>query len=245
MVDFSLSRRRSGPLRDTIRQFIAQEVMPLKAPGAAQRAHRAAAVLSRRQCRRELQRRARAGGAGGAIEHPGGVRGHRRSARSCPRSSRWRSRPDVRAVSVRRRGRQDPVRGDDEQREEVPTAGDQGRAGELLRGHRAGRGFRSRHIGSGAPSDGGDLDQRREDLHHPRQRGRLRDGLRGPVAGPGGSRASSSTATWAGNRSRSRPWGSGARRAGLRGRTGPASSVLGEVGNGFELAMQWIGRGAT
>ena len=180
--------------------------------------------------------------------HPRGVRRHGPRPAAQSRSSGW----SWAAPSCRSRfgGEADNIlyAGTEEQKQRylIPTIEGERRSCFAITepGRRVGRaqhphprGPRRRRLG----------DQRREDLHHRRQRGRLRHGLRRhrPDKGvDGGVTASWSTGRWAGRPSRSTTMGEG----------GPASlvfedvrvpepNILGELGQGFDLAMQWIGQG--
>ena len=221
MIDFSLSDEERA-VRDTIRQFIQQEVMPLE--DQVLRNERSGLPPLEPGQLTELQRKAKAGGWWGinTPEQYGGIAlGPVMSAIVAMETGRT-------FVPFRFGGSADNILYAGHRRAEaaVPHPHHQRRAPQLLRDHRAGRGLgRPQHQDPGGQGRRRLGHQRREDVHHRRQRGRLRHGLRGhrPRQGrrrrgdllPGRPRH--------GLEVRADPDDGrvGARRAGVRGRPGP------------------------
>jgi hypothetical protein len=182
MIDFSLSEEERA-VRDTIRQFIQQEVMPLE-PQVLRNERHGLPPLEPGQLK-DLQEKAKQGGWWGinTPEEYGGIAlGPVMSAIVAMETGRT-------FVPFRFGGTADNIlyAGTEEQKQQylIPTInGDR-------RDHRTRGGVRCpQHQDQGRQGRRRLGNQRREDLHHQRQRGRLRHGLRRHRPGKGRRRRS-------------------------------------------------------
>ena len=146
-MDFSLTDEQKA-IRDTVRSFMPQ--------GGHAAGGRGAAARAARRARHHPRRVRRAAAQGEELRllghrHARGVRRHGPAGRH-PVADLDRAGPHVRAVPVRRRGRQHPVLRRRAAEAGVPAPDHQGRADLLLRDHRAGRRVRrGEHPSVGPP----------------------------------------------------------------------------------------------
>ena len=213
-VDFSFSDEEIA-IRDTAREFIRKEVMPLE-PEVLRRIRQPPARTGARPKLRELQQKAKAFGFWGLStpEEYGGM-----DLSAVMQSLIW-TEVGRTFVPFRFGGEADNILyyANEEQKRGVPAADHRGRPHLLLRDHRArrriGRGEHQLRRPAGRRRLG---PQRREDVHHQRQRRRLRHRGRGHRQGEGRPRrrhhrVPGGPANGLEVRARSRPWARAARR---------------------------------